>query len=91
MSAHELLPLEIMLLVLQTPKEDSVKVCIAFLEECGAKLTEQQKAGNWGTCTQYFQAVCARKDVTWSADGETLCSYYGFGFECMDRYQLGGS
>ncbi|CAJ0922800.1 unnamed protein product, partial [Mesorhabditis belari] len=51
----------------------------------------QEKAGNWGTYTQYFQAVCARKDVTWSADGETLCSYYGFGFECMDRYQLGGS
>ncbi|CAJ0952952.1 unnamed protein product, partial [Mesorhabditis belari] len=48
---------------------------------------KQENAGNWGTCTQYFQAVCARKDVAWSADGETLCSYYGFRFECMDRYR----
>ncbi|CAJ0922764.1 unnamed protein product, partial [Mesorhabditis belari] len=38
--AHELLALEIMLLMLKTPTEDSVEGCIAFLEECGAKLTE---------------------------------------------------
>ncbi|CAJ0952900.1 unnamed protein product, partial [Mesorhabditis belari] len=38
--AHELLALEIMLLMLKTPTEDSVEVCIAFLKECGAKLTE---------------------------------------------------
>ncbi|CAJ0571850.1 unnamed protein product, partial [Mesorhabditis spiculigera] len=38
--AHELLSMEIMLLMLQKPTEDSVEVCIAFLKECGAKLAD---------------------------------------------------
>lgn len=38
--AHELLALEIMMLMLESPTEDSVEVAIAFLKECGAKLQE---------------------------------------------------
>ncbi|EPB74999.1 MIF4G domain protein [Ancylostoma ceylanicum] len=38
--AHEVLALEIMILMLETPTDDSVEVSIAFLKECGAKLTE---------------------------------------------------
>lgn len=35
-----MLALEIMILMLETPTDDSVEVSIAFLKECGAKLTE---------------------------------------------------
>ncbi|KHJ89930.1 MIF4G domain protein [Oesophagostomum dentatum] len=38
--AHEVLALEIMILMLETPTDDSVEVSIAFLKECGAKLSE---------------------------------------------------
>ncbi|CAJ0605770.1 unnamed protein product [Cylicocyclus nassatus] len=38
--AHEVLALEIMILMLETPTDDSVEVSIAFLKECGAKLAE---------------------------------------------------
>lgn len=36
---HELLPLEIMFLLLNRPNDDSVEVAVAFIKECGAKLT----------------------------------------------------
>ncbi|ETN85044.1 hypothetical protein NECAME_06591 [Necator americanus] len=42
--AHEVLALEIMILMLETPTDDSVEVSIAFLKECGAKLTEAYPA-----------------------------------------------
>uniref|UniRef100_A0A0K0DD65 Lethal protein 858 n=1 Tax=Angiostrongylus cantonensis TaxID=6313 RepID=A0A0K0DD65_ANGCA len=38
--AHEVLALEIMILMMETPTDDSVEVSIAFLKECGAKLLE---------------------------------------------------
>ncbi|VDL73794.1 unnamed protein product [Nippostrongylus brasiliensis] len=38
--AHEVLALEIMILMMETPTDDSVEVSIAFLKECGAKLME---------------------------------------------------
>ncbi|CAO4365307.1 unnamed protein product [Caenorhabditis nigoni] len=38
--AHEVLALEIMILMLEEPTDDSVEVAIAFLKECGAKLME---------------------------------------------------
>ncbi|PAV62982.1 hypothetical protein WR25_03874 [Diploscapter pachys] len=38
--AHEVLAFEILILMLETPTDDSVEVAIAFLKECGAKLME---------------------------------------------------
>ncbi|CAI5443810.1 unnamed protein product [Caenorhabditis angaria] len=38
--AHEVLALEIIILMLEEPTDDSVEVAIAFLKECGAKLLE---------------------------------------------------
>uniref|UniRef100_A0A1I7XQ85 MI domain-containing protein n=1 Tax=Heterorhabditis bacteriophora TaxID=37862 RepID=A0A1I7XQ85_HETBA len=38
--AHEVLALEIMILMLESPTDDSVEVSIAFLKECGARLTQ---------------------------------------------------
>lgn len=38
--AHEIIALEILTLLVETPTDDSVEVAIAFLKECGQKLTE---------------------------------------------------
>ena len=38
--AHEVLALEILTLLLESPTDDSVEVAITFLKECGQKLTE---------------------------------------------------
>lgn len=38
--AHEILALEILTLLVESPTDDSVEVAIAFLKECGQKLTE---------------------------------------------------
>lgn len=38
--AHEILALEILTLLVENPTDDSVEVAIAFLKECGDKLTE---------------------------------------------------
>jgi len=43
--AHEILALEILTLLLETPTDDSVEVAIAFLKECGMKLTEISRRG----------------------------------------------
>ncbi|CAB4042567.1 pre-mRNA-splicing factor CWC22 homolog, partial [Paramuricea clavata] len=43
--AHEILALEILTLLLQTPTDDSVELCIAFLKECGMKLTDVTPRG----------------------------------------------
>lgn len=42
---HELLALELLALLLGNPTDDSVEVAIAFLKECGAKLTEVSPRG----------------------------------------------
>ncbi|KAG1674071.1 Pre-mRNA-splicing factor CWC22 [Nymphon striatum] len=39
--AHEVLALEILTLLLETPTEDSVEVAVSFLKECGARLAER--------------------------------------------------
>uniref|UniRef100_A0A914WI86 Lethal protein 858 n=1 Tax=Plectus sambesii TaxID=2011161 RepID=A0A914WI86_9BILA len=43
--AHEVLALEVLTLLLESPTDDSVEVAIAFLKECGAKLTEVTPRG----------------------------------------------
>ncbi|CAK9807035.1 Pre-mRNA-splicing factor CWC22 homolog [Anthophora quadrimaculata] len=43
--AHEILALEILTLLVETPTDDSVEVAIAFLKECGMKLTEVSRKG----------------------------------------------
>ncbi|KAJ8884288.1 hypothetical protein PR048_016145 [Dryococelus australis] len=43
--AHEILALEILTLLVETPTDDSVEVAIAFLKECGMKLLEVSNKG----------------------------------------------
>ncbi|GFS20273.1 pre-mRNA-splicing factor CWC22-like protein [Elysia marginata] len=43
--AHEVLALEILTLLLETPTDDSVEIAIGFLKECGQKLTEVSPRG----------------------------------------------
>ncbi|XP_015189730.1 PREDICTED: pre-mRNA-splicing factor CWC22 homolog [Polistes dominula] len=43
--AHEILPLEILTLLVETPTDDFVEVAIAFLKKCGMKLTEVSRKG----------------------------------------------
>lgn len=43
--AHEILALEILTLLVETPTDDSVEVAIAFLKECGMKLTQVSRKG----------------------------------------------
>uniref|UniRef100_A0A3B4B8M2 Pre-mRNA-splicing factor CWC22 homolog n=1 Tax=Periophthalmus magnuspinnatus TaxID=409849 RepID=A0A3B4B8M2_9GOBI len=43
--AHEVLSLEMLTLLLERPTDDSVEVAIAFLKECGLKLTEVSPRG----------------------------------------------
>lgn len=43
--AHEILALEILTLLVESPTDDSVEVAIAFLKECGQKLTEVSPKG----------------------------------------------
>ncbi|XP_067083843.1 pre-mRNA-splicing factor CWC22 homolog, partial [Osmerus mordax] len=43
--AHEVLCLEMLTLLLERPSDDSVEVTIAFLKECGLKLTEVSPRG----------------------------------------------
>ncbi|KAG0433255.1 hypothetical protein HPB47_020106 [Ixodes persulcatus] len=43
--AHEVLALELLTLLLGNPTDDSVEVAIAFLKECGMKLTELTPKG----------------------------------------------
>jgi len=42
------LALEILTLLLEEPTDDSVEIAIAFLKECGAKLTEVTPRGVQG-------------------------------------------
>nr|CAD7401962.1 unnamed protein product [Timema poppensis] len=43
--AHEIIALEILTLLVESPTDDSVEVAIAFLKECGMKLMEVSKNG----------------------------------------------
>lgn len=43
--AHEILALELLTLLVESPTDDSVEVSIAFLKECGQKLTEVSSKG----------------------------------------------
>lgn len=44
--AHEILALEILTLLVESPSDDSVEVAISFLKECGQKLSEVSSKGN---------------------------------------------
>lgn len=43
--AHEILALELLTLLIESPTNDSVEVAIAFLKESGMKLTQVSKKG----------------------------------------------
>lgn len=43
--AHEIIALEILTLLVESPTDDSVEVAISFLKECGQKLTEVSSKG----------------------------------------------
>ncbi|KRT86483.1 hypothetical protein AMK59_1032, partial [Oryctes borbonicus] len=43
--SHEILALEILTLLVESPTDDSVEVAISFLKECGQKLTEVSSKG----------------------------------------------
>uniref|UniRef100_A0A5S6QE54 Lethal protein 858 n=1 Tax=Trichuris muris TaxID=70415 RepID=A0A5S6QE54_TRIMR len=43
--AHEVLALELLTLLLENPTDDSVELSVAFLRECGARLTELSPVG----------------------------------------------
>ena len=43
--AHEIVALEILTLLLETPTNDSVEVAVGFLKESGQKLTEVSPRG----------------------------------------------
>jgi hypothetical protein len=43
--AHEIVALEILTLLVESPTDDSVEVAIAFLKECGMKLMEVSNKG----------------------------------------------
>ncbi|XP_041979326.1 pre-mRNA-splicing factor CWC22 homolog isoform X2 [Aricia agestis] len=51
--AHEILALELLTLLVETPTDDSVEVAIAFLKECGQKLTEVSSKG----CNAIFEML----------------------------------
>lgn len=43
--AHEILALEFLMLLVETPTDDSIEVAIVILKECGMKLTEVSRKG----------------------------------------------
>ncbi|XP_015113941.1 pre-mRNA-splicing factor CWC22 homolog isoform X2 [Diachasma alloeum] len=43
--AHEILVLQLLTMLVETPTDDSIEVAIAVLKECGMKLTELSKRG----------------------------------------------
>jgi len=43
--AHEILALELLTLFVETPTEDSIEVAVAFLKECGQKMSQVSKKG----------------------------------------------
>jgi len=46
--AHEVLALEMMHVLMETPTNDSIELAIAFLKECGQRLTEVSPRGITG-------------------------------------------
>lgn len=42
---HEIVALQILMLLVEKPTDDSVEVAIAFLKECGEKLSEVSPRG----------------------------------------------
>lgn len=46
--AHEVIALQLLILLVDTPTDDSVEVAISFLKECGMRLTEVSKQGVLG-------------------------------------------
>ncbi|VBB34835.1 unnamed protein product [Acanthocheilonema viteae] len=55
---HEILALEMMILMLENPTDDSVEVTVAFLKECGAKLSEISPRGlNGKFCSRILPLI----------------------------------
>lgn len=52
--AHEIVALEILTVLLETPTDDSVEVTIAFLKECGMNLMEVSNKG----ILAIFETLC---------------------------------
>ena len=42
---HEVVALQILMLLVDSPTDDSVEIAISFLKECGEKLTEVSSKG----------------------------------------------
>lgn len=55
--AHEVLALEILTLLLETPTDDSVEVAVGFLKESGQKLTEVTPRGVTGKNLQRLGGI----------------------------------
>ena len=47
--AHEVVALELLMLLLEHPTDDSVEMSVAFVKECGQALTELSPKGCQGT------------------------------------------
>ena len=57
--AHEVLALEIMHVLMENPTNDSIELAIAFLKECGQRLTEVSSRGITGLLNfKQILAVC---------------------------------
>ncbi|KFD66901.1 hypothetical protein M514_02378 [Trichuris suis] len=52
--AHEVLALELLTLLLENPTDDSVELSVAFLKECGAKMSDLSPVGMNGIAEKNF-------------------------------------
>ncbi len=55
--AHEVVALELLMLLLEKPTDDSVEMAVAFVKECGQALTELSPKGCQG---EYSHSLVAR-------------------------------
>ena len=53
--AHEVLALEMMHVLMETPTNDSIELAIAFLKECGQRLTEVSPRGITGLSMSLYR------------------------------------
>lgn len=65
-----MLALELLTLLLETPTDDSVEIAVAFLKECGLKLTEVTSRG---VHCMKFCVVCV---VPYAISCDVYCLLY---------------
>jgi len=61
---HESVVLEILLLLLRTPKDDSIEVAVGMLKDCGATLellSPDGARGNFAGTSPLFHIMCMNK------------------------------